>query len=157
MRREPEDINDSLIAAARAGQIESIYALVRSGADPNFHAGVNGWPALMHAVHKKQLGSVAALLEAGANVNESGPNGETAIMMAAGYGYAAIVRTLLAAHADPFATMRNGDNALDFALSGVMDIDRFTFGHCQREVVRVLRGAAPTLLPTDTRKLRSCA
>ena len=134
----------------------AIRILVRAGADPNARSGVNGWPVLMHAIHKGQPRAVGTLLDLGADVNAGGPNGETPLMMAAGYGYTDIVRTLLDAHADLAAVMPNGDSALDFALSGVTDIDRFTWGNCQRDTVGLLRSAAPNLIPKHPAKLKSC-
>jgi ankyrin repeat protein len=151
------DREAALVSAARNGQAQSISVLVASGADPDTRAGVNGWPVLMHAIHKDQPQAVSALLSSGANVNATGPNGETALMMAAGYGYTDIVRILLHHEADVYAKMPNGDTALDFALSGVMDIDRFTWGHCQDETVRILRRTFPDLMPKDRTKLKSCS
>ena len=52
----------ALIAAARTGQVASIRIIVAAGGDPNARAGVNGWPALMHAVHKNQTAAVRELL-----------------------------------------------------------------------------------------------
>ena len=131
---------------------------MNSGADPNFRAGVNGWPALMHAIHKDQLRSVRALLNSGADVNAAtGREGETPPMMAAGYGYADISRLLLEHKADPYATMADGKNALDFAANGVADIDKFTWGRCQAGVVGVLRELSPNLKPNDPAKLKGCS
>ena len=149
--------NGALVWAARFGQPDAVSLLVKNGADPNVISGVNGWPALMHAIHKDQPASVRALLEHGADANARGDNGETPMMMAAGYGYTEIVRILLEHGADAHATLSNGENALDFALSGVMDIGRFTFGHCQRDTVRLLRESVPDLRPKDEAKLRSCS
>jgi len=132
-------------SAARAGAVESIPVLVNLGADPNQRCGVNGWTPLMHAIHKQQLGSVRALLEAGANVNERGDGGENPLMMAAGYGYTNIVNTLLDRGADPLAKTPGGMNALDLAVAGVMDIDRFTAGDCQASTIEALAVRAPAL------------
>src|SRR5580700_10679350 len=153
----PAERDNALVGAARAGQPEVIYALVKSGADPNFRAGVNGWPVLMHAIHKDQLRSVRALLNSGADVNATGREGETPLMMAAGYGYAEISRLWLEHKADPYATMADGKNALDFAANGVADIDKFTWGRCQAGVVSVLRELSPNLKPKDPAKLKGCS
>ena len=61
--------------------------------------------------------------------------------MAAGYGYADIVKVLLARGADPYLMDAHGNNALTHAVNGVGDIDRFTLGSCQPETVRVLAKA----------------
>jgi ankyrin repeat protein len=88
--------------AARAGRTEAIAELVRAGADPDLRdSGPNGWTPLLHAVHKNQLGSVRALLAAGATVDGRGENGLTPLMLAAAQGQPEIVEELLAAGADP--------------------------------------------------------
>jgi len=141
------DVQSALVWAARSGQPGAIDYLVRHGGDPNATAGVNGWTILMHAIHKNQPQSVAALLQEGASVNATVSGGHTALMMAAGYGYTEIVRMLLEHGADAQLSTDSGENALDLALSGVTDIDRFTYGTCQVETVRVLRRLAPDLQP----------
>ena len=149
--------DEALVWAARGGAPQSIHVLIKSGADPDFRAGVNDWPVLMHAIHKNQPEAVTALLESGANPNLPGRNGETPLMMAAGYGYANIVRALLEHKADAQTRMQNGENALDFALNGVSDIDKFTWGKCQSESVQVIRAMAPQVVPSKPEKLKNCA
>lgn len=139
------DRQSALVWAARYGQPEAIADLIGRGADPNAAWGVNGWPPLLHAIHKNRIESIPALLDGGAGVDTGGPNGETPLMMAAGYGYTGIVRLLLQRGADAHRTMATGDNALDFAVTGVTDIDRFTWGNCQVETVRLLRRNVPGL------------
>src|SRR5258708_1824646 len=92
-----------IAGAARSGDVARIHELAASGADLNEPSGVNNGTPLVHAIHKNQPASVEALIEAGADVNrESGRT--TALIMAAGYGYADIVRALLAHGANPRAT-----------------------------------------------------
>jgi ankyrin repeat protein len=153
----PEDRESALVWAARSGQPDAINLLVKNGADANAHWGVNDWTVLMNAIHKEQPQSVVALLDNGANVNARDPSGKTALMMAAGYGYTDIVRILLDHGADPKAALPNGENALDLAASGVMDIDRFTWGKCQSETVRLLRARVPDLRAKNSAKLKSCS
>jgi ankyrin repeat protein len=141
----PAERQSALVWAARYGQPAVISALVRRGADPNAAWGVNHWPVLMHAIHKNRLESVIALMESGADPNAGGGNGETPLMMAAGYGYTDIVRTLLNHGADARRALPGGETALDFAAAGVLDIDRFTWGRCQVETVRLLRNRVPGL------------
>lgn len=57
--------------------------------------------------------------------------------MAAGYGYSGIVKTLLDHGANPAGESALGLTALDLAVTGVSDIDRWTggalpHGHCSR-------------------------
>jgi hypothetical protein len=134
-----------LVSAAREGRTELIPLLVKQGADPNLHAGVNGWTPLQHAIHKNQKGSVIALLDAGADVNVRGGDGSTPLVMAAGYGYTGIVTVLLDRGADPRSTLRDGSSALTLAVLGVPDIDRFTVGDCQLPTVQALLAKAPDL------------
>jgi len=133
------ETDDTLIGAARLGHVDKVKAFIQQGADLNAGAGVNGWPPLMHAIHKNQRGSVIALLEAGADPNRTGANGLTPLMMAAGYGYGDIVRDLLSHGADPKRKDGKGLTARDYAKSGVMDIDRFTYGREQTEALKELQ------------------
>jgi ankyrin repeat protein len=88
--------------AARTGRTDAIAELVRAGADVELHdSGPNGWTPLLHAVHKNQLGSVRALLAAGADVNGRGDNGLTPLMLAAVQGEPEVVEELLGAGANP--------------------------------------------------------
>ena len=135
----------TLTGAARNGDIATMQALIEGGADLNQRGGVNGWPPLMHAIHKNQSAAVATLLEAGADPNQRASGGSTALIMAAGYGYAEMVRLLLVYGADPRMVDRNGDSPLTVAVSGVPDIDKFTLGSCQSETVKALLDAAPDL------------
>lgn len=142
----------ALIGAARSGDAEAVRRLLQGGANPNEAGGVNGWPVLMHAVHKGQHRTAAALLDGGANPNLSGAGGYTALMMASGYGDAEMVRLLLRGGADPKAARPDGTTALSLAVSGVADIDNFTLGKCQTGAVRVLLEIAPKLeLPEGVR------
>ena len=125
-----------LCDAARAGDTALIRQLTAKGADPDAPSGNNDWTPLLHAIHKHQTASVGALLDAGADVNRAGHDGVTPLMMAAGYGYDDTVRTLLERGAKP-------EGALDWALTGATDVDRFTFFDCQDSTVQLIRRSAP--------------
>ena len=158
-----------LIAAARAGSVPAVKVLLSHGANPDLHGGVNRWTPLMHAIHKNQIGTAQALLEGGAQVDARGRSGETALMMAAGYGYTPIVELLLDRGADPWAQTSDGATVFSIALGGVPDIDRFTVASCQAPTVQLLKRRYPSLSLPDNlwgraaklsavvAKLRGCA
>lgn len=139
-----------LIGAARQGDVAEVRRCLAVGANPNETGGVNGWTALMHAVHKHQVLTAVALLEGGADPNARVGKGITALMMAAGYGHTEMVRALLERGADPRLTTRDGDSALEAAVSGVPDIDKFTLGQCQTPTVKALLDKDPTLQIRDS-------
>lgn len=154
--------NDApLVTAARAGDVAGIRAAIAHGADVNALYGGNGWSPLMHAIHKGQLASVNALLDAGADPNRRGASSETPLMMAAGYGYTTIVQTLLRRGGNPALLDSNGETAVDYAVAGANDIDRFTLFSCQDDTVRALHAAAPRImskgLSLRVGKLKRCA
>lgn len=150
----------SFIGAVRSGNVAEVRQMLANGADPNAPEGVNDWTPLLHAIHKNQLGSVAALLDGHADPNRA-VNGLTPLMMAAGYGYTPIVRLLLARGADPRIRDLDGETALDYAVVGMTDLDRFTFFSCQDDTVRALLAArAPYTVTQRSRrwgKIKGCA
>jgi hypothetical protein len=150
----------SFIGAVRSGDVAEVREMLARGADPNAPEGVNDWTPLMHAIHKNQLGSVGALLDGHADPNRA-VNGETPLMMAAGYGYTPIVRVLLAHGADPRIRDADGETAVDYAVAGMTDIDRFTFFSCADDTVRALLAAhAPRTVTRRTHRwgtIKRCA
>ena len=148
------------IGAVRNGDVATVRQMLARGADPNAVEGINDWTPLLHAVHKDQLGSVEALLDGHADPNRA-VRGITPLMMAAGYGYTPIVRLLLARGADPRLRDLDGWTAVDYAVMGMMDIDRFTFFSCQDDTVRALvAGHAPREVTQRSRrwgKLKGCS
>jgi ankyrin repeat protein len=139
----------ALILSARAGSAPAVQGLLRYGADPNLGGGVHGWTPLMHAIHKNRLSAAQALLDGGAQVDARGRSGETALMMAAGYGYTPLVELLLQHGANARATTPDGYNVLAAALGGVPDIDRFTLGSCQAATIQALKRKDPALRLPD--------
>jgi ankyrin repeat protein len=146
-----------LTSAARSGDAQTIRTLVSRGANPNEPDGVNDWTPLEHAVHKHQTASLVALLDAGADPNRADPHGTTPLMMAAGYGYTDMVQILLRRGADPKMRNRDGATALDLAITGVTDIDRFTLFDCQNATITTLRSAgAPAGSDRTLAKIKKC-
>jgi ankyrin repeat protein len=152
------DPSSPLTAAARAGHLQEVASLIAHGADPNAQDDWgNHWTPLLHAVHKHQLGSVAALIDGGADPNGCDPDGTTPLMMAAGYGHTDMVELLLRRGANPRITDRYGVTAIDLALTGVPDIDRFTLFDCQNETAKVLlRAGSPAPAARTWARLKGC-
>ena len=94
-------------------------------------------------------------------MNARGDGGSNPLLMAAGYGYADIVGILLDHGADPHVQTSHGENALNMAILGVPDIDRFTLAGCQNDALRVLVQRVPDLKlydsPVTAAKLKGCA
>jgi ankyrin repeat protein len=148
-----------LANAAREGDADGIRQLCARGADPDQASGENVWTPLLHAVHKNQLDSVRALLDAGASADSAAPNGTTPLMMAAGYGNRPMVALLLELGADADIRDRSGAVALDYALTGMTDVDAFTFFRCQNDTARVLASVSPEPQHSSRRwaKMKGCA
>jgi len=147
---------DPLVSAVRSGDVKAAKALLASGEDPNRPFGVNDWPPLMHAVHKNQIKTATVLLTYGADVDCGGPDGMTPLMMAAAYGNADMVRLLLKHHADLHLKTSEGSTALDYALTGLSDIDNFTMFSCMDETAKLLRGSEAQLESRLFARLKRC-
>jgi ankyrin repeat protein len=77
-------------------------------------AGANGFTALLFAARVGDLESVRALLDAGANVNDTAADGVSALVLATVRGYPSVARLLLERGADPNAD-GSGFTALHWA------------------------------------------
>jgi hypothetical protein len=155
----PQD-TPPLVAAARDGNAAAVREIVKGGGDPNAAYGALNWTPLMHAIDRNQIGSVKALLDAGADVNRTGDyeteprtkqRDVTPLMMAAGYGYTPIVELLLRRGADPARVDGDGNRALDYALTGTLY--HSTLFKCQDSTIRALIAAhAPLGISPDSRR-----
>jgi hypothetical protein len=76
--------------------------------------------------------------------------------MAAGYGNTETMLLLLSRGANPHARNAKGATALDAALEGLPDLDRFTLFGCQDATVRAFVKAVPNH-PRPTTKARLVA
>jgi ankyrin repeat protein len=89
-----------LALAAQKGHAAVIAALLKAGANPNLTNDLGSTP-LMWASASGDVDSVKALLAAGADVDaREKMRGQTALMFAAGFNRAAVIRVLATKHAD---------------------------------------------------------
>ncbi|MEP7183033.1 MAG: ankyrin repeat domain-containing protein [Betaproteobacteria bacterium] len=106
----------ALMRAAHAGHADVVRALLDAGADVNA-ADARGWGPLTKAVYNAELDRgfadiVRMLIDAGADVEAPIGYGIRPLMLAAGYGEAAVVQALLGAGADVLARNDGGLTAL---------------------------------------------
>ena len=100
-----------LIEAVKAGEVETVRALLDGGADVDAPAS-DGATALHWAVHRGDDGLVDLLIEAGADVTAANRYGVQPIALAAENGSAAIIEKLLRTGADANAALPGGETAL---------------------------------------------
>ncbi len=114
------------LAQEHAGEnrVALMRMLLEHGANPDCRVGADGWSPLLTAVVSHDLPAAELLLEHGASVDTTGDAGSTPLMMAAGYGYTALVRHLLEHGASVLRQDGDGNDALDHAVLGA----RFTHG-----------------------------
>ncbi|XP_050189905.1 M-phase phosphoprotein 8 [Myiozetetes cayanensis] len=103
-----------VMLAAAGGHDDLLRILIRKGAKVNGKQK-NGTTALIHAVEKNFLTTVAILLEAGAYVNTRQSSGETALMKACKRGNSDIVRLMIESGADCNILSKHHNNAMYFA------------------------------------------
>ena len=129
-----------LISAASAGNSDVASIVIRGGVAPNSRDR-NGRPALtVVAIQSRYTPQVLngghypetanELIQAGADVNARGPDGETALMCAAQSGQVQIVRALLQAGADITLKDKNGRTAFDYGYASL-----FSFQHSVLELL----------------------
>jgi len=90
---------DSLIWAAKRGDLVALETAIRSGANVNSKDS-QGWTALFHAAHHGNTKALQLLIDAGADVNRGRESGFTALFSAVGGGHLEAVRLLLDAGAE---------------------------------------------------------
>ncbi|MBA4176394.1 MAG: hypothetical protein C0505_07515 [Leptothrix sp. (in: Bacteria)] len=101
-----------LMMAALRGHVDGARRLLDRGAALNRA----GWTPLHYAACSPEPGIVALLLDRGAQIEASSPNGTTALMMAARYGPEGAVDLLLARGASAQARNDAGLGPVDFAM-----------------------------------------
>jgi hypothetical protein len=78
MAEEPDSLEQRLMAAAAAGNVDDINALLQEGADPSYQDVAEGVSPLMRAAENGHLQAAVALLEGGAPWNAQDKEGYTA-------------------------------------------------------------------------------
>lgn len=91
-----------LLTAIHVGHLGLVEFLLQHGADPNV-ANTGGYTGLLTAIESEQAAStliVAALIKAGADLQQTSVNGWAPLHMAAAYGHVAKAQLLINAGAD---------------------------------------------------------
>ena len=114
---------NTLVGAARTGDIKAIKQHIAEGADVNDM--LFEMPPLTWAVMMRQTEAAELLLQHGADINGRNRDGNTALHLAIFLGYAEIAELLIKNGAD--ITARNGDGATPTDLLGVpWEMTKFT-------------------------------
>jgi ankyrin repeat protein len=100
-----------LAKAAKAGDLQTVRALLKSGADVNVRSGDGSTP-LLWAVHTGNIEIVRALIAAKAAVDAANDYGITPLLQASRTGDAALVELLLQSGANPALAHPEGEAPL---------------------------------------------
>ncbi len=111
------ELTRRLAIAVVGGQVDEARRLIGAGADPSAQLETTGQPLLVDAAIRGHAAIIALLLQSGADVNASGPDGWTPLHAAARMGHFEIVRELLERGADAERLTANGETALEVARS----------------------------------------
>ena len=103
----------ALMLAANANDIASANLLIEAGASVNRP----NWTPLHYAASKGHTEMMRLLIENDAYIDAESPNGTTPLMMAAYYATPKAVKLMLEEGADPTLQNKDGQTALDMALS----------------------------------------
>jgi uncharacterized protein len=102
---------EALVKAVNNGDLQSVRALLKSGADVNARSGDGSTP-LLWAAHHSRLDIARALVAAKAAVDTPNDFGVTPLLEASRSGDAAMVELLLGAGADPSRAHPEGETPL---------------------------------------------
>jgi ankyrin repeat protein len=100
-----------LAKAVKAGDVQGVRALLKSGADANARSGDGSTP-LLWAAHRGNLEIARALVAAKASVDAANDYGVTPLLQASRTGDAAMVELLLRAGANPSKAHPEGETPL---------------------------------------------
>lgn len=103
--------DSTLTKAVKAGDLQAVRTLIKSGADVNGPSGDGSTP-LLWAVHGSQAEIARALVTAGAAVDAANDFGITPLLHASRIGDAGLVDLLLKAGADPARAHPEGETPL---------------------------------------------
>ena len=101
----------ALMYASAYGNVETVNALIRAGADVTHYGGAS----IIHAAAHGNSDIIEVLIQNGADVNTKNNSGTTALMLSSREGYVASVTVLLKAGAEVNARNNNGWTALMYA------------------------------------------
>jgi ankyrin repeat protein len=143
------------LKAARTGSVEAVRTLLVHGAKVNAREGRPGQTALMWAVSEQHSDVADFLIEHGADVNETAPDGISPLLMASASGHQELSLFFMDQGEDPNAADEYGTTALHYALQkGMSTLTRvklsYFHSHLYRpnmaELVKALlaHGANPT-------------
>jgi ankyrin repeat protein len=124
------DVNQKLIDAVKARNIEQIQRALDEGADMNTEDPHLRRSPLVLAALRGYLEIVSLLIKHGANVNHTDSTGFTALLEAARRGHTPIARLLIEGEADINYADRFGVTALEAAaVNGHLDVTRLLVQH----------------------------
>ena len=103
----------AVMLAANANDLASANLLIEAGASVNRP----NWTPLHYAASKGHTEMMRLLIENDAYIDAESPNGTTPLMMAAYYATPKAVKLMLEEGADPTLQNKDGQTALDMALS----------------------------------------
>ena len=103
----------ALMLAANANDLASANLLIEAGASVNRP----NWTPLHYAASKGHTEMMRLLIDNDAYIDSESPNGTTPLMMAAYYATPKAVKLMLEEGADPNLQNKDGQTALDMALS----------------------------------------
>ena len=135
----PSAIDERLLAAAEAGDLDGIARALADGADPDA-LDTAGTPAVMVATIARRTDALRALLEAGADVNAQDATLDNPFLYAGREGLLDILRMANEAEADPTITNRFGGVALIPASErGHVEVVRYLLNETDIDVDHVNR------------------
>ena len=102
---------ESLIAASRAQDSETVQALLLDGVNVNGQQA-DGATALHWAAYRDDLNLASLLIKAGADLNKANELGATPLFLAADNGSADMVKLLLESGANPNVPLQGGESPL---------------------------------------------